>query len=211
MSVVSKEKLVRKLGKREYRNAYAEESVKTSLPFQIRAIREQRNWSQEILGDKAGMKQNAVSRLESEEYGNLNVSTLLRLANAFDCGLLVKFVPFSKLLLEFEDVSPYALTVKTFPEDSGFEIGVTDSKSEENLTGRGGFAYTTNTALHVVPPTSDGTRTLPFQLKPQLELVPTDTTPELAHDDKSASLTADIGYESEVESTVERFYIANVG
>lgn len=117
MSVVSKERLLKKLSKKEYRDAYAEESVKTSLPFQIKAMREQRDWSQAILGRKTEMKQNAVSRLESAEYGNLSINTLLRLANAFDCGLLVKFVPFSRLLKEFDDVSPKALEVESFKDD----------------------------------------------------------------------------------------------
>jgi transcriptional regulator with XRE-family HTH domain len=87
------------------------------LPFQIQAIRNQRGWSQEELGDKAGMRRNAISRLESVEYGNLTINTLLRLARAFDCGLLVKFVPFSRLVGEFEDVSPSGLTVDEFEDD----------------------------------------------------------------------------------------------
>lgn len=119
MSVTSKEKLLRKLSKKAYREAYAEESVKTSLPFQIKAMREQRTWSQIILGKESGMKQNAISRLESAEYGNLNINTLLRLAKAFDCALLVKFVPFSRLVREFEDVSPNALEVDSFHDDFG--------------------------------------------------------------------------------------------
>lgn len=117
MSVTSKERLLKKLTKKAYRDAYSEESVKTSLPFQIKAMREQRDWSQAILGKKTDMKQNAVSRLESAEYGNLSINTLIRLANAFDCGLLVKFVPFSRLVREFEDVSPSALEVSGFDED----------------------------------------------------------------------------------------------
>lgn len=117
MSVISKEKLLKKLSNKEYRDAYAEESVKTSLPFQIKAMREQRDWSQAILGRKSEMKQNAVSRLESAEYGNLSVNTLLRLANAFDCGLLVRFVPFSRLLKEFNDVSPKALETESYEMD----------------------------------------------------------------------------------------------
>ncbi len=121
MSVGSKEKLLRKFQNREYRNAYAEESVKTCLPFQIKAIREQRDWSQAILGKESDMKPNAVSRLESAEYGNLNINTLLRLANAFDCGLLVKFVPFSRLLMEFEDVSSKSLEVDEYERHTTFK------------------------------------------------------------------------------------------
>jgi transcriptional regulator with XRE-family HTH domain len=115
-----REKLVKKLTNKEYRDAWVDESVKTVIPYQIQAIRNGRNWSQEILGIKAGMmKPNAVSRLESMNYGNLSISTLLRIAHGLDCGLLVKFVPFSRLVREFEDVSPGALQVSSFSDDYG--------------------------------------------------------------------------------------------
>lgn len=109
--------LISKLKDKEYRHGWIEESIKMVLPYQIQANRVKRDWSQAILGKKADMKQNAVSRLESMDYGNLNINTLLRLAEAFDCGLLVKFVPFSRLVTEFEDVSPFALEVAEFEDD----------------------------------------------------------------------------------------------
>jgi len=112
-----RQKLVKKLTNKEYRDAWVEESVKMAVPYQIQAIRNQRDWSQEILGKKAGMLRNAVSRLESVDYGNLSVNTLLRIAHAFDCGLLVKFVPFSRLVGEFEDVSPEGLEVDSYEDD----------------------------------------------------------------------------------------------
>jgi transcriptional regulator with XRE-family HTH domain len=114
-----REKLVKKLTNKEYRDAWVDESVKTVIPYQIQAMRNQRDWSQDILGKKAGMKQNVISRLESMDYGNLSVSTLLRIAHGLDCGLLVKFVPFSRLVKEFEDVSTSALQVNSFSDDYG--------------------------------------------------------------------------------------------
>ncbi|CAN5575101.1 hypothetical protein BH24ACI2_BH24ACI2_08470 [soil metagenome] len=114
-----REKLVKKLTNKEYRDAWVDESVKTVIPYQIQAMRNQRDWSQDILGKKADMKQNVISRLESMNYGNLSVSTLLRIAHGLDCGLLVKFVPFSQLVKEFEDVSPSALQVNSFSDDYG--------------------------------------------------------------------------------------------
>lgn len=111
-----KQKLFRKLANKEYRDAWGMESIKTVLPFQIQAIRQQRDWSQEILGNKAGMKQTAISRLENAE-GNLSINTLLRLASAFDCALMVRFVPFSKMVSEVEDVSREGLEVTSFAED----------------------------------------------------------------------------------------------
>jgi transcriptional regulator with XRE-family HTH domain len=119
MSVTSKTKLIAKLRDKEYRDAYVEEKVSTSLPFQIRALREQpeRQWSQAELGKRAGMRQNAISRLEDAESGTPSISTLLRLAHAFDVALLIKFVPFRKLLSEFADLSTEALQVNSFDKD----------------------------------------------------------------------------------------------
>lgn len=117
MSVISRLKLLVKLRDKEYRDAYVEEKVTTSLPFQIRALREQREWSQAELGNHADMRQNAISRLEDAENGTPSISTLLRLARAFDVALLVKFVPFSKLLDEFKDLSSDALEVPSFEKE----------------------------------------------------------------------------------------------
>jgi hypothetical protein len=44
------------------------------------------------------MTQNAVSRLESPNYGKPTITTLKRLAAALDVGLIVRFVPFSELI-----------------------------------------------------------------------------------------------------------------
>jgi transcriptional regulator with XRE-family HTH domain len=87
------------------------------LPLQIQANREKKGWSQTELGERAGMLRNAVSRLESIGYGNLSVNTLIRLAHAFDFGLLIKFVPFSRLVREFEDLSQSGLLVSSFEDD----------------------------------------------------------------------------------------------
>lgn len=117
MSVISRIKQLAKLKRKPYRDAYVEEHVKTSLPFQIRALREQRGWSQSDLGEKTGMRQNAISRLEKPDYGSLSVNTLIRLASAFDVALLIKFVPFRKLLDEFSDLSTEALEVSSFDDE----------------------------------------------------------------------------------------------
>ena len=45
-----------------------------------------------------GMTQNAISRLESSSYGKSTITTLKRLASAYDVALVVRFVPFSQLV-----------------------------------------------------------------------------------------------------------------
>jgi hypothetical protein len=44
------------------------------------------------------MNQNAISRLESPEYGRQTLTTLKRLAAAMDVALIARFVPFSELI-----------------------------------------------------------------------------------------------------------------
>jgi transcriptional regulator with XRE-family HTH domain len=50
------------------------------------------------LAKEVGMPQNAISRLESPNYGRPTLTTLRRLAGALDVGLIVHFVPFSQLV-----------------------------------------------------------------------------------------------------------------
>ena len=117
MSVNSKQQLLAKLAHKRYRDANVVNHVKTSLPIQARLIREQHGWTQAQIAKRATTTQTVISRLEDPNYGNLTLNSLFKLASAFDMALLVKIVPFSRLLEEFADVSPQALSVKTFPEE----------------------------------------------------------------------------------------------
>jgi transcriptional regulator with XRE-family HTH domain len=44
------------------------------------------------------MNQNAISRLESVDYGRPTITTLKRLAAALDVSLIVRFAPFSEVV-----------------------------------------------------------------------------------------------------------------
>lgn len=131
MSVTSKPKLLKKLrSSKEYRDAYVEEHINTGFTFQIKQMREERGWSQAELGKRAGMRQNAISRLEDEDYGSLSLKTALRLAAAFDVGLIFKFVPFSRLLKEYENLAPESLSCKSFTdaeETTAIEVWANDT------------------------------------------------------------------------------------
>ena len=92
MNLNSKESMLRRLRKgRENRSQFVESHIKKGLAYQIRAIRDSLEWSQERLAQEVGMPQNAVSRLESPDYGRPTLTTLRRLAAAFDVGLVVRF------------------------------------------------------------------------------------------------------------------------
>jgi transcriptional regulator with XRE-family HTH domain len=135
VSLRSRISLVKKLlTNKRFRDAYVAEHVSNGVAFQIRSMRDQRDWTQRYLGTLAGKPQNVISRLEDPDYGTVNLQTLLEIASAFDVALVVKFVPFSRLLKEYDNVSPDALNVESifteepeliaWADDEAIETGI---------------------------------------------------------------------------------------
>jgi transcriptional regulator with XRE-family HTH domain len=95
----SRPSLIRRLSRsKDARVRFVSSHVDKGYAFQIREMREQKELSQTELGAMVGMNQNAIHRLESPEYGRATITTLKRLAAAFDVALIVRFVPFSQLI-----------------------------------------------------------------------------------------------------------------
>lgn len=106
------ERLAREFADADYAHAYMEEHGNMFLAAQIKAIREMRGMTQEKLAELSGMKQERVSALENVEYDSWTVKTLRKLANAFDTGLQVSFVPCSQIIMEVANVSPEKLQIE---------------------------------------------------------------------------------------------------
>lgn len=91
-------KLLSGLRDKAYRAVFVETQIEALIPFQIRAMRSRRGWTQKQLAKQAGMTQARISVLENPNYeGAVNVKTLVKLAEAFDVALVVRFAPFSEL------------------------------------------------------------------------------------------------------------------
>ena len=114
---------------KEYRQAFVSAQISNGLPFQIRTTREDRGWTQGELAERAGMSQEAVSRLESFTYGKFTLSTLKRLAAALDVALIVRFVPFSELVDWSANLAPADLSVPDFDHDPGFSARLSSATS----------------------------------------------------------------------------------
>ena len=164
-------RLLGKLQSKKYRDAYVAAETATGIAYQIRALREQRKWTQDELGQRLGKGQNAVSRLEDPDYGRLSVKTLVELANAFDVGLLVKFVPFSRMITEIADRSPQGLEVASFSEGSLVAEASTDSRETS--------MYQQITTASVVPFRTP--KTTPLQPNPQLETMDIPLLPNIVN------------------------------
>lgn len=103
----------------EYRQAYAEAAIEQGVAWQVRVNREQRGLTQGELAAKIQTQQSAVSRMEDPEYGAHSLQQLIKVAHAFDCALLVKFISYATLAREGEALSPDDLYASSYTEDLG--------------------------------------------------------------------------------------------
>ncbi len=117
-------RLREKLQRRAYRHAYLAEHVRCGIAYQIRALRDQREWKQGELSKRLNKPQSVVCRLEDPNYGKVTVQTLLEVANVFDVALELRFVPYSSFVLKTRDISSSAMHVPSFDDDIGMKGGL---------------------------------------------------------------------------------------
>ena len=121
MSIATtKHDLLESLKDREFRAAFNLENVYTTVCFQLRALREQRDMSQGEFGKQVTpkMAQERISILEDPNADSKpTLNTLLRLADAADVGLEVRFVPFSTVLSRSVHTDMRQLEVDSFTDE----------------------------------------------------------------------------------------------
>ena len=122
MSTIEKRKtrLIEELKNKEYRDAFVSSNIDVGIAFQIRALRKQRNWTQNKLADISKKKQKTISDLENPS-NSPSISTLKKIAAAFEVGLAVRFVPFGDMVKWDLNLSANSLEVPSFDKDSYFK------------------------------------------------------------------------------------------
>ena len=105
---------LKKFSNDSYRESYLDSHVKSSIAYQIQALREKAGLNQSDFGKLVGKPQSVISRLENTEYGGVNVNTLLQIANRLKIGLLVRFCDFDTIL--DLDVGPESMKVENIEE-----------------------------------------------------------------------------------------------
>jgi len=116
---MSRPDLITRLTDKLYRETFVSSTINSTIAYQIRDLRKKHDLGQTELGDIAGMKQTAISRLENPDYGNLSVNTLKRIAKAFDVALVVRFVPYSELARWKLTMTRNDMVPASFDEDEG--------------------------------------------------------------------------------------------
>lgn len=137
----SRMRLLTEFKDQEARRDYADSFLSASIALQIKVLRQQRGWSQKKLAERAGMKQSRISALEDVDYSSWSVTTLRRLAEAFDLALRVEFNSFGELLDEVDNLSRKALERPSFDEDDAFlDANSAVSEPREIVAGTGSYS-----------------------------------------------------------------------
>ncbi len=105
---------------KEARRQYAVDFLNAHIALQIKALRQQRGWSQTDLATRAGKHQSQISAMEGIDFRSWKISTLMQLAEAFDLALTVKFESFGQFLEDSLNVDRESLERPSFDEDPAF-------------------------------------------------------------------------------------------
>ncbi len=126
------ERLSKDFQDEEVRYAYADSVVNAFISAQIRALREDRDLSQEELAELLGTKQSGVSRLEREDYSAWKIETLRKLAKAFGVRLRISFEEFGTLVEDIGGFKGNSLLPRRFDDDPAFK----ETKRSDRRVGR---------------------------------------------------------------------------
>jgi transcriptional regulator with XRE-family HTH domain len=152
-----KEELLKNLEDPEYRKSFVETHINNGIAFQIRTMRHNRKLKQEDLGKLAGMKQEAICRIENPNYGNFTLNTLKEIAAAFNVALMVRFIPFGDLIKWDLNLSSKSLEVPSYDQDSYFKennshsTAIADSNKYQGISNQEALdnvVYLKNDLLH---------------------------------------------------------------
>jgi len=103
----------------ESRQAYMVASVEQDIAWQVRINRERRGWTQAKLAKLIGTRQSAIARIEDPSYGKHSLATLTKVAEVFQCALMLRLVDFDKFTTETADLSEDSLYVEPYEDKNG--------------------------------------------------------------------------------------------
>jgi transcriptional regulator with XRE-family HTH domain len=104
---------------KEYRHAFVEEKVRTGIAAQIHAMRTRAKggMTQPEFARRIGKSQSWVSRLEDPNQPPPTIASLLKVAEAFDVDLEIRFGSFSTMLRRLDEMTPESLVAPSFTEE----------------------------------------------------------------------------------------------
>lgn len=107
------------LASKDYRAKFLVRFLMWQVSTQVKAARLSRGWSQQKLANIAGIHYHTIIRLENPQTClNTTINTLLKIAHAFDCGLIVRFIAYSELLKFIYEIQGVNILERITPRTS---------------------------------------------------------------------------------------------
>lgn len=104
---------------KRYREEFVATYARRAFPFQVRAIMKEREISQAALAADSGLTQGVISRASNPAYGKLTLNTIIRIVGGLDMGLIIRIVPFSRMVREYDHFTEAEMAaVDTFDEEN---------------------------------------------------------------------------------------------
>ena len=108
-----KKLILKELEDKESREFFVRDSIDEGLSFQIIALRKQFGWSQKELAKRSKLSIKIIKELEDPNISNNEFDFFVKVANAFDIVLSVRFVSFKE---EIELLDNLSLEVDPYEE-----------------------------------------------------------------------------------------------
>ena len=119
----------------DFRQATLEAEIEHGIAWQVRVNREERGWTQTELAQRMRTGQPAISKLEDPSGGDVQLSTLVKAAHAFDCALVVRLVSYAEFGAQTADVRPDRLLACGFEAERKPAVFISyQSNSKEALS-----------------------------------------------------------------------------
>jgi transcriptional regulator with XRE-family HTH domain len=129
---------------REYRESFVATHLTNNISAQIYCTREARGWTQQQLADATGMAQTRICLMENSSYESYTITTLKRLASAYDVALVVRFEPYSHLLDWATQTTPDQMAVCEFNKDSLRPLSAPTTEANQSMVATdGGYGVIT--------------------------------------------------------------------
>ncbi len=152
------------LDDQEYSEAFISAEIATTLPFQLKAMRMQRGWTQKEVARRIGGNQKTISDFENPNYARYTLTSLKKLASVYDVGLIVRFAPFSELVDWAATLSPEKLAVPARDKDARLKRQRRDGNEATDTTDSASLFVSVRTSTNV-PATAPESTTRHYRFK----------------------------------------------
>jgi transcriptional regulator with XRE-family HTH domain len=117
MNSIKRQMLEQMQASKEYRHGFVKEAIRSRIVGQIAALRKEGGWDLKTFAAHIEKKVSWAYRLEDPNSAPPTIPSLLKVAEAFDIGLDVRFRRFSELLEDIAALGPDSFRVPSFDEE----------------------------------------------------------------------------------------------